>query len=104
MVHYVIMKNILKERPVGSKDNMEILLYLENLKEFEYEQYTVETTYSKGDGVYEDMYIVNFVRDEMSECEVCISANDERLISISINDESKDYYAASAEVTNDLID
>ena len=80
------------------------VLYLENLKEFEYEQYTVETTYSKGDGVYEDMYIVNFVRDGMSECEVCISANDERLISISINDESKDYYAASAEVTNDLID
>ena len=30
MVHD-IMKNIVKERPVGSKNNMDILLYLENL-------------------------------------------------------------------------
>ena len=26
-----IMKNLLKERPVGSKNNRDILLYLENL-------------------------------------------------------------------------
>lgn len=30
MIHDV-MKNLLKERPVGSKNNMDILLYLENL-------------------------------------------------------------------------
>ena len=30
MSEYII-KNLLKERPVGSKNNMDILLYLENL-------------------------------------------------------------------------
>lgn len=80
------------------------ILYLDNLEKIEYEQYTMDVVYSPGDGVYEDMYVVNFVLDELSEYEICISAKNEKLISISCNNENKDYYAESAKVTDELLE
>ena len=62
MIHD-IMKNILKERPVGSKNNMNILLYLENL--------TVKMGY--------DIKKLPFICTTWETDESCLTLNDRRI-------------------------
>lgn len=95
---------LLTDKSVEDVIRNKAILYLDNLEEIDYEQYAVDVVYSPGEGVYEDMYVVDFVLNELSEYEICINAKNEKMISISCNNENKDYYEESAKVTDELID
>ena len=67
--------------------------YLEKLTTFDCSKYTTQVSQSNGEGVYTDMYIIDFLYENDCRFEVCISSKNEQLLSISINENNEDYYA-----------
>ena len=78
--------------------------YLEKLTTFDRSKYTTQVSQSNGEGVYTDMYIIDFLYENDCHFEVCISSKNEQLLSISINENNEDYYAQSSPINDTMLE